>query len=109
MMLKEFFRVLGKVLWLTKSIYAVLFGLIVLGGYVIGRVEGFPFGEGFYFAMITGLTIGYGDVTVVTTAGRAIAIALGFVGIILTGMMVSASVLAVQKAWHAHHEDKPVL
>jgi voltage-gated potassium channel len=108
-MLREFFRVLGKVLWLTKSIYAVLFGFIVLGGYVIGRVEGFPFGEGFYFAMITGLTIGYGDVTVVTTVGRAIAIALGFVGIILTGMMVSASVLAVQKAWQAHHKDKSAI
>ena len=103
-MLKEFFRVLGKVLWLTRSIFAVLFGLIVLGGFMIERVEGFPFGEGFYFAMVTGLTIGYGDVTVVTLAGRTIAIALGFVGIILTGMLVAAAVLSVHKAWDAHHE-----
>ena len=105
-MLKEFFRVLGKVLWLTKSIYAVLFGLIALGGFIIGKVENFPLGEGLYFAMVTGLTIGYGDVTVVTFWGRAIAIGLGFVGIILTGMMVSAAVLAVQKAWHAIHPEE---
>ena len=96
-LVSEFFSLFGRVLWHTRSIYAVLFALIILGGFIVGRVEGLGWGEGFYFAMVTGLTIGYGDITPVTFVGRMTALCLGFIGIILTGMMVATAVFSLQK------------
>ena len=95
----HFFRTFGHILWLTKSIYAVLFSLIILGGFIVQQVENLPPGEGFYFAMVTGLTIGYGDITPVTMVGRLVALFLGFIGIILTGMMVATAVFSLREAW----------
>ena len=105
-MFRGFVATFLHVLWVTKTIYLALFGLIALGGFVIGRVEGFPLGDGLYFAMITGLTIGYGDVTVVTSLGRFIAICIGFVGIVMTGMIVSAALFALHKTLKELHPDK---
>ena len=101
----EFFSVFGRVLWRTKAIYGVLFTLICLGGFFVGRVENMAWGDGFYFAMVTGLTIGYGDITPVTIIGRLIALSLGFIGIVLTGMMVATAVFSLQKAWKSTQQD----
>lgn len=101
----HFFRTFGYIFWQTRSIYSVLFGLIILGGFIVGRAENLPFGEGFYFAMITGLTIGYGDIAPVTIVGRLVALALGVIGIVLTGMMVATAVHALREAAEfASHE-----
>ena len=101
----EFFSVFGRGLWRTKAIYGVLFGLIILGGFIVQQVENLAPGDGFYFAMVTGLTIGYGDITPVTLVGRLVALSLGFIGIVLTGMMVATAVFSLQKAWHATQQD----
>ena len=102
-MLKEFCSEFGRVIWLTKTIYLALFSLIVLGGFVVQQVEDLPPGEGFYFAMVTGLTIGYGDITPETMIGRLIALLLGFIGIILTGMMVATAVFSLREALEKLH------
>lgn len=102
----EFFSLFGRVLWHTKAIYVFLFSLILLGGFVVGRVENLEWGEGFYFAMVTGLTIGYGDITPVTFVGRLTALGLGFIGIILTGMMVATAVFSLQKVLRGTHLDE---
>lgn len=103
----HFFRVFGHVLWLCKSIYAVLFGFIITGGFIVQQVEDLPPGEGFYFAMVTGLTIGYGDITPETVTGRLVALVLGFVGIILTGMMVATAVFSLREAWEKVFKEAP--
>jgi len=48
--------------------------------------------------MITGLTIGYGDIAPVTAEGRLLAIGLGVVGVIVTGMIVATAVHALRDA-----------
>lgn len=103
----HFFRTFGHVLWLTKSIYAVLFGLIIFGGFIVQQVENLPPGDGFYFAMVTGLTIGYGDITPATWLGRGVALVLGFIGIILTGMMVATAVFSLREAWERVYKSSP--
>lgn len=75
-----------------------MLGLIVLGGGLVGLAEGLPLSDGIYFAMITGLTIGYGDIVPVTTVGRVVALVLGVVGIIFTGMVVATAVHALREA-----------
>ena len=49
-----------------------------------------------YFSAITALTIGYGDIAPGTAIGRMIAVALGFLGIVLTGVVVAAALRAIE-------------
>jgi voltage-gated potassium channel len=57
-----------------------------------------PFGESLYFSFITGLTIGYGDIVVKTPFARLLAVLLGLIGIIFTGIMVAAALRAVERS-----------
>ncbi|SAL46182.1 Ion channel [Caballeronia arvi] len=56
------------------------------------------FGETLYMCGVTGLTIGYGDIVPTTPIGRAAAVSVAFLGVLLTGLITSAAVLAVQRA-----------
>jgi voltage-gated potassium channel len=69
-------------------------------GAPISTVNHLPvtYGETVYFCGVTGLTIGYGDIVATTAAGRLIVLMLGFLGILMTGLVTSVSVLAVQRA-----------
>lgn len=54
--------------------------------------------DGVYFAFVTGLTVGYGDLVPKLLLSRAIAIALGFCGILLTGLVAAISVYSLERA-----------
>jgi uncharacterized membrane protein len=58
-----------------------------------------PFTDTLYFAFVTGLTIGYGDIVVKTPVGRLVAILIGLVGILFTGLMVAVLVYAVRESF----------
>ena len=47
-----------RVVW---PILSVLLGLIIALGLVVGLLEGWSVQESIYFAFVSGLTIGYGD------------------------------------------------
>lgn len=80
------------------AVFLSLFALIAGIAAVITHVEKMPFGEALYFAFITGLTIGYGDIVVKTPFGRLMAVLLGLIGIIFTGIMVAAALRAVERS-----------
>ncbi len=65
----------------------------------IAEVEDIPIGEAVYFSFITGLTVGYGDIVPNTTVGRIVCVALGFIGIIFSGLVVAITVHAVRESW----------
>ncbi len=71
----------------------------------IAAIENIPVGDAVYFAFITGLTVGYGDLVAHTGFGRVISVFLGFVGIIFTGLVVAAATHAVREAWDEVHGD----
>jgi hypothetical protein len=56
---------------------------------VLGLLEGWTIGDAVYFAFITGLTIGYGDIVPRQTFTRALAVAIGFCGLLLTGLVAA--------------------
>jgi hypothetical protein len=62
--------------------------LIVLGGVTISQMEDIKLGEAIYFAFITGLSIGYGDITPETAFGRLISVLIGLVGMLFVGLTV---------------------
>jgi len=90
----HFFVIIGH----FHAVFLTLIALIVGIAAVISHIEKLPFGEALYFSFVTGLTIGYGDIVVKTPFGRIMAVLLGLIGIIFTGLMVAAAIRAVGKS-----------
>ena len=80
-----------RVVW---PILSGLIGLIVVLGVVIGRLEGWSIDESIYFAFVSGLTIGYGDLAPKLLITRMLAIGIGACGILLTGLVAAVAVRA---------------
>jgi hypothetical protein len=89
-----------RVIWYFRSINLTLFAFLMGCAAAIAYVEKLPFGEALYFSFITGLTIGYGDIVMKTSLGRFIAILIGFIGVLFTGLVIAVAVLAVRKTYH---------
>jgi hypothetical protein len=84
--------------WRVKTVILTLIALVVAGAVSINLFEKMPFADALYFAFVTGLTIGYGDIVMKTPGGRLIALIIGFVGILFTGLMVAILVFAVRES-----------
>ena len=65
-------------------------------GAIVGVIEGWGVWQGVYFAYVTGLTIGYGDLAPREVVTRFLAIVIGFSGILLTGLVAALAVKAIQ-------------
>jgi hypothetical protein len=68
----------------------------MLLGLVIGIREGWTIGDSFYFSFITAFTIGYGDLTPKYPLTKFLAVGIGFVGFLFTGMLVAIAVEALR-------------
>jgi Ion channel len=90
----ELFR-LVRVVWPILS--GVLFAMVG-PGLLIGHIEGWRIVDALYFTFVTGLTIGYGDLTPRHVVSRLLAVVIGLAGIILVGLIAALSVQALQVA-----------
>jgi hypothetical protein len=96
---QQFFTFIRHLLHYAKYVRAVLMGLLVyilLGGVLISVIEGIDLGEAIYFAFITGLSIGYGDITPQTGLGRVVSVSIGVVGMLFVGMTVAVATRALR-------------
>ena len=73
----------------------VLFAMVG-PGLLIGHIEGWRIDDALYFTFVTGLTIGYGDLTPRHVVSRLLAVVIGFAGILLTGLVAAVSVQALR-------------
>jgi Ion channel len=87
-----------QVVW---PILVLLLGLIVSLGLVVARLEHWPLIDGIYFAFVSGLTIGYGDLAPKGGLARVLAIGIGFTGILLGGLIAAVGVQALQATGQA--------
>jgi len=86
--------------------WPVLSGLLLFKaglGAIVGVLEGWGVGQGIYFAFITGLTIGYGDLAPRQSLTQLLAVVIGFSGVLLTGLIAALAV----KAIHAVPRELP--
>jgi hypothetical protein len=82
-----------RVIWpILSGVLVVMVGL----GLLIGRIENWRISEALYFTFVTGLTIGYGDLTPRHLSSRLLAVLIGFAGIVLTGLVAAISVQALR-------------
>ena len=87
-----------SIIWKFHAVFLSLIALIVGSAAVFTHIEKMPFDDALYFSFITGLTIGYGDIVVNTSFGRIVAVLLGLIGIVFTGLMVAAAIRAVEES-----------
>lgn len=86
------FRQLGVVWPILSGVLLAMIG----PGLLIGYIEGWGIGDALYFTFVTGLTIGYGDLTPSRAVSRLLAIIIGFAGIVLTGLVAAMIVQALR-------------
>ena len=84
-----------RVVW---PILSALLVLIIALGLVVGVLEGWSLHESIYFAFVSGLTIGYGDLAPKLLLTRALAIAIGVCGVLFTALVAAIAVKALTAA-----------
>jgi Ion channel len=84
-----------RVVW---PILVALIGLMVCLGFAVAALEHWSLFEGVYFAFVSGLTIGYGDLAPKGNLGRVLAVSIGFLGILLTALVAAVGVQALNAA-----------
>ena len=93
---RRFLVALARGLYLTWPVLSVILVIEVALGLLIGLIEGWSVGDAVYFAFVTGLTIGYGDIVPRHALTRALAMVIGFGGILLTGLVAAIAVNAMR-------------
>ena len=88
----RFFRYVFRFIKVIWPIFSSLLMLIILLGIAIGIREGWTVGNSLYFAFITAFTIGYGDITPHYPLTKILAVAIGLVGFLFTGILVAVAV-----------------
>jgi hypothetical protein len=92
-----------RVVWpILSALLVTIAGL----GLVIGLLEGWSVQESIYFAFVSGLTIGYGDLAPSRFAPRALAIVIGLCGVFLTALLAAVAVEALTSALSAEGDGK---
>jgi len=80
-----------QIIWpVLSSLVALVAGV----GILVGWLEGWSLWQGIYFAFITALTIGYGDLAPTRHLTQALAVMLGFTGVTMTALLAGVAVRA---------------
>ena len=94
----DFLRAAAGGLGMFAPILAFLALLIVCGGVLIAWLDQVPTRDGIYLALVTALTIGYGDLTPQQPLARLVAILVGVLGLAFSGLVVAVAVNAANAA-----------
>lgn len=84
-----------RIVW---PVLSLLLALMAGLGALVAILEGWPLTEGVYFAFVSGLTIGYGDLVPKAPLARVLAISIGVTGILLAGLVAAVGVQALNAA-----------
>ncbi|MDH4096031.1 MAG: potassium channel family protein [Betaproteobacteria bacterium] len=98
MMRRNFATALLDGLRVVWPVLSFLVGLMVTLGLVVGLREGWSIQESIYFAFVSGLTIGYGDLAPKTLLARTLAILIGVCGVLFTALLAAIAVKALTAA-----------
>ncbi|BDF95111.1 potassium channel family protein [Pseudoalteromonas sp. KAN5] len=87
-----FFQLFFIGVYLGLPLLAVLCFVIIGLGLVVGRLESWSRFDSIYWAFITALTVGYGDIRPLKKPSKVLAVIIAWTGILLTGLLVAIAV-----------------
>ena len=102
-----FFQLFFWGMILIAPILTMLCGLIMGLGLLVGRNEHWPSFDSLYWAFITALTVGYGDIRPIKKTSKVLSIVIAWCGITLTGLLVAIAVKSASTAFEIHMD--PIL
>ncbi|MFP4428579.1 MAG: ion channel [Desulfovermiculus sp.] len=85
-----------KILFLTTPIWGMIFLGIIGLACLFSVAEDIDFSHALYFAGVTAMTIGYGDIFPETVLGKIIALLIGVLGLLITGIVVAVALQAIK-------------
>jgi len=88
----------------AAPLLATLAFIIVILGHVLGRLEGWSGADAMYHAFITATTVGYGDFCPRQKRSKVLAVAIAFVGIVFTGIIVAIALHSASHAFEKTHD-----
>jgi len=97
----DFLWNLGSVLLLLLPLFLGLGLIIAVLSIIIGRREGWSFGDSLYFGFITALTVGYGDLRPTVGLNKFLAIVIALFGLITSGILVAIAVEVVSMTFQS--------
>jgi hypothetical protein len=104
---RRFLVAFWKELLTIWPILSVLVVAQLMLGMVVGYLEDWAIGASAYFTFITGLSIGFGDLVPSRPLTRIATVMIGFIGILLTGLIAAMGVRALQLATEASGDSDP--
>jgi hypothetical protein len=97
-MRRRFVKGLFAGLRIVWPVLSFLVASVVALGVIVGLREGWTLHESIYFAFVSGLTIGYGDLAPKTLGGRVLAVLIGVCGVLVTALIAAVAVKALTSA-----------
>ncbi|WP_417518884.1 potassium channel family protein [Marinobacter sp.] len=97
-----FIKILLLGLLLVSPVLLMLGAIISILGLIVGRIESWRKFDALYWAFITALTVGYGDILPLKKISKVLSIIITFIGLMLAGILVAITVEAASNAFKAH-------
>ncbi|WP_346350595.1 potassium channel family protein [Oceanimonas sp. AH20CE76] len=98
----SFIKMLALSLYFLGPVIILLFLIITLLALITSRLDGWRKSEALYWAFITALTVGYGDIRPKHGSSRFISIVIAILGIMLAGIVVAVTVEAASNSFKLH-------
>ena len=103
-----FLEILFWGLYLIAPILMMLCAIITILGLIVGRIESWHKFDAIYWAFITALTVGYGDIRPLQRLSRVLSVIIATIGIMLAGILVAITVEATSSAFDKHIEPETI-
>jgi len=105
----EFVRIFAIGLFYSGPLLLALLLIIVILGHFIGKIEGWSKLDALYHSFITATTVGYGDFHPRQKLSKILAVAIAFVGIVFTGIMVALAIHSATLAFGKTHDETEII
>jgi voltage-gated potassium channel len=100
----EFLHILYLDLLHAAPLLAFLLTVVIVIGFIIGRIEGWSLSDSLYHAFINATTVGYGDFRPTDKRAKFLAVILAIIGLVFTGMVVAVALHAANHAYGQVYE-----
>jgi hypothetical protein len=79
----------------VRGVLLVLIVALLICAVIVAQVENKGFGDALYLTLITGLSVGYGDIVPETITGRITSIVAAVIGVVYVGIVVAVATRAL--------------